>query len=306
MRILITGGAGFIGSHIADAYVAAGHDVTVIDDLSSGHRENVPAKARLEALDIRSPEAARVIAEVRPDVINHHAAQMNVRVSVERPAFDADVNIMGFLNVLEAGRAAGTKRVIFASSGGTVYGEPDVFPCPETHSTHPVCPYGVSKLSGEHYLFYYARIHGIDSVALRYANVYGPRQDPHGEAGVVAIFCQRLLAGEECTIFGDGLQTRDYVFVGDVARANVAALDTQHRGGLNIGTGRETNVVELFRTIDGRVGRKGAVRHVAPKEGEVRRSALDTTLASRVLGWRPQVSLEDGLAATVDFFRSRS
>ena len=222
MKIVITGGAGFIGSHIADAYVAAGHAVTVIDDLSSGHAENVPKGVRLEKLDIRSPEAARVIADVRPDVLNHHAAQMNVRVSVDRPGYDADINILGFLNLLEAARAAGTKRVIFASSGGTVYGEPEVFPCPETHSTHPVCPYGVSKLTGEHYLFYYSRIFGLETVSLRYANVYGPRQDPHGEAGVVAIFCQRLLAGQECTIYGDGLQTRDYVFVGDVARANVA------------------------------------------------------------------------------------
>jgi UDP-glucose 4-epimerase len=306
VRVVITGGAGFIGSHIADAYVAAGHEVIVIDDLSSGHRENVPRGARFENLDIRSPEAARVITDFKPEVLNHHAAQMNVRVSVDRPAFDADINILGLLNLLEAARGAGTRRVVFASSGGTVYGEPEVLPCPENQPTHPVCPYGVSKLSGEHYLYYYSRIHGLDYVALRYANVYGPRQDPHGEAGVVAIFAQKLLRGEECTIYGDGLQTRDYVFVGDVARASIAALETAYRGGINIGTGRETNVVDLFRTIDRLVGRKGVVRHIAPKEGEVRRSVLETALAGKVLGWRPHVSLEDGLAATVDFFRSRS
>jgi UDP-glucose 4-epimerase len=305
MRILITGGAGFIGSHVADAYVAAGHDVTVIDDLSSGHRENVPSAARFEKADVRSPEAARIVKDVRPDVINHHAAQMNVRVSVDRPSYDADINILGMLNVLEAGRAAGTKRVVFSSSGGTVYGEPERFPCPEEHPTHPVCPYGVSKLTGEHYLYYYSRIHGMHYVALRYANVYGPRQDPHGEAGVVAIFCQKLLAGEDCVIFGDGLQTRDYVFVGDVARANVAALTTNHSGGINIGTGRETSVVDLFERLNRLTGGKGAARHDPPKDGEVRRSCLDASLASKALGWRPEVSIDAGLGAAADFFRSR-
>ncbi len=306
MRIVVTGGAGFIGSHIADAYVAAGHDVTVIDDLSSGHLENVPEQARFENLDIRSADAARVIEELRPDVLNHHAAQMNVRISVERPAFDADVNILGLLNLLEAARRAGTRKVVFASSGGTVYGEPQTFPCPESHPTHPVCPYGVSKLCGEHYLYYYSRIFGLRYVALRYANVYGPRQDPHGEAGVVAIFSQRLLAGEPCTIFGDGLQTRDYVYVGDVVRANIAALDNEHCGALNIGTGRETSVVDLFERIRAAVGVDGEAVHAEPKEGEVRRSCLDVDLARRVLGWKPQVPLDEGLASTVDFFRARS
>jgi UDP-glucose 4-epimerase len=306
MRIVITGGAGFIASHVADAYVAAGHEVTILDDLSSGKRENVPKGARFEHCDIRSPEAARVIESVRPDVLNHHAAQMNVRVSVDKPGFDADINILGFLNVLEAGRRAGTRTVLFSSSGGTVYGEPDRTPSPETCATHPICPYGVSKLTGEHYLYYYARIFGFRYVALRYANIYGPRQDPHGEAGVIAIFVQRLLRGEECVIFGDGKQTRDYVYVGDVVRANLAALTSDFSGALNIGTGRETDVVELFRRIDARVGKKGSVRHVDPKDGEVRRSALDASLAGRVLGWIPKVGLDEGLAATVDFFRSRT
>jgi len=305
MRIVVTGGAGFIGSHVAEAYLAGGHEVTILDDLSSGRRENVPQAARFEQYDVRSPEAARVVEQVRPDVLNHHAAQMNVRVSVDKPSFDADVNILGFLNLLEAGRRAGTKTVIFSSSGGTVYGEPERIPSPETLPTRPICPYGVSKLSGEHYLYYYSRIFGFRYVALRYANVYGPRQDPHGEAGVIAIFSQKLLRGEECTIFGDGLQTRDYVFVGDVVRANVAALAADHCGAVNIGTGHETNVVELFQHIKARVGGTGKARHVDAKDGEVRRSALDASLARHVLGWAPEVPLSDGLAATVDFFRSR-
>jgi len=305
VRVLVTGGAGFIGSHVADAYVAAGHEVLVVDDLSSGHREQVPGRARIEKLDVRSSQAAELVADFRPDVINLHAAQMNVRVSVDRPAFDAEVNVLGLVNLVEAGRRAGTRHIVFASSGGTVYGNPEQFPCPEEHSTHPVCPYGVSKLAGEHYLHYYATTHGMRYVALRYANVYGPRQDPHGEAGVIAIFSQRVLAGEEATIFGDGLQTRDYVFVGDVVRANVAALEGDFCGPVNIGTGRETSVVELFERINALAGGKSSARPADAKEGEVRRSALAIERARRVLGWQPSVALDEGLAATVDFFRAR-
>ncbi|RMF24053.1 MAG: NAD-dependent epimerase/dehydratase family protein [Deltaproteobacteria bacterium] len=306
MRILVTGGAGFIGSHICDAYVEAGHEVLVVDDLSSGHRENVPAAAEFVEADVRSGEAARAVRDFAPEVINHHAAQINVRVSVERPRFDAEVNVLGLINVLEAAREAGTRRVIFASSGGTVYGEPDAYPCPETAPTRPICPYGASKLSGEHYLYYYDRIFGLHHIALRYANVYGPRQDPHGEAGVVAIFSQNLLRGDGVTIFGDGLQTRDYVFVGDVVRANVLALTTDYHGPLNIGTAIETNVVELYERIKALAGGPGVATHGPAKEGEVRRSSLDPTRAGERLGWRPEVDLERGLAATVDFFRPRS
>ncbi len=306
MRILVTGGAGFIGSHICDAYVEAGHEVLVVDDLSSGHRENVPEGAEFVEADVRSEEAARAVRDFAPEVINHHAAQMNVRVSVERPRFDAEVNVLGLINVLEAAREAGTRRVIFASSGGTVYGEPDAYPCPETAPTRPICPYGASKLSGEHYLYYYDRIFGLHHIALRYANVYGPRQDPHGEAGVVAIFSQNLLRGDGVTIFGDGLQTRDYVFVGDVVRANVLALTTDYHGPLNIGTAIETNVVELYERIKALAGGPGVATHGPAKEGEVRRSSLDPTRAGERLGWRPEVDLERGLAATVDFFRPRS
>lgn len=305
MKIVLTGGAGFIGSHLADAFVAAGHDVTVVDDLSSGKSAQVPAGARLVEADIRSPEAARVVADIRPDALVHHAAQMNVRHSVEDPAFDADVNVLGFVRLLEAARKAGTSVTVFASSGGTVYGEVERLPTPEEHPTVPVCPYGVSKLTGEHYLEYYRRIHGMRYVALRYANVYGPRQDPHGEAGVVAIFSKALLKGEGARIFGDGLQTRDYVFVGDVVRANLAALDSTWCGAVNIGTGVETDVVELHARLRRLIGREVLPEHAPAKDGEVRRSVLACERARRVLGWAPSISLDEGLAATVDFFRSR-
>ncbi|HEY2774419.1 MAG TPA: NAD-dependent epimerase/dehydratase family protein [Candidatus Binatia bacterium] len=306
MKILVTGGAGFIGSHLADAFVAAGHDVLVLDNLSSGHRAQVPAAARFHQLDIRSGEASAVVASEKPDVLCHHAAQMNVRFSVEDPAFDADVNVVGFVRLLEACRRAGTGAVLFASSGGTVYGEVDQFPTTEEHSTIPVCPYGVSKLTGEHYLEYYRRFCGMRYVALRYANVYGPRQDPHGEAGVVSIFSRALLAGTSCQIYGDGQQTRDYVFVGDVVRANLAALTSACCGAVNIGTSQETSVVELHAKLRRLTGHDVAPEHAPAKEGEVRRSVLSFDKARREIGWSPQVRLDDGLAATVDFFRSRS
>jgi len=305
MKILVTGGAGFIGSHIVDRLIQEGHDVVVVDNLSTGKKKNVNRAARFYKVDILSSKMEKIFKKEKPDLLSHHAAQMDVRRSVADPIYDAQVNILGFLNLLENAVRHGTKKVVFASSGGAVYGEQETFPAAEDHPVRPVSPYGISKLSGEHYLYYYQRVAGLNYVALRYANVYGPRQDPHGEAGVVAIFCQRLLRGDECTIYGDGLQTRDFVFVGDVVRANLAALDAQDSCALNIGTGLETNVVDLFGRIDGLVGSRGAVRHGAGKEGEVRRSALDAALAGRVLGWRPQVSLDEGLAATVDFFRSR-
>jgi len=306
MKILITGGAGFIGSHLADAFLAAGHHVAVIDNLSSGHFEQVPKAARFYQLDIRSEEAAGVVIGEKPDVLCHHAAQMNVRFSVENPVYDADVNVLGMLRMLEAARAAGTSLVLFSSSGGTVYGDVDVLPTPEGQPTVPLCPYGVSKLTGEHYLEYYRNTFGMRYVALRYANVYGPRQDPHGEAGAVAIFSRMLLKGETARIYGDGLATRDYVFVGDVVKANLAAVGTSHAcGAINIGTGRETSVVELYERLRQLAGSDIAAQHVAPKDGEVRRSVLDPARAQQVLGWKPSVSLDEGLAATVDFFRSR-
>ena len=305
MKILVTGGAGFIGSHLADAFLTEAHEVVVLDDLSSGHRAQVPGGARFHEVDIRSAEAAGIVAAEKPDVLCHHAAQMNVRYSVEDPVFDADVNVLGLLRVLEAARRAGTRLTIFASSGGTVYGDVVELPTGEEHATVPVCPYGVSKLTGEHYLEYYRHTHGMRYVALRYANVYGPRQDPHGEAGVVAIFAKALLAGSGARIFGDGLQTRDYVFVGDVVRANLAALESSWCGPVNIGTGRETSVVNLHARLRKVTGRDILPEHVDAKEGEVRRNVLVCNRAERELGWRPKVDLDDGLAATVDFFRSR-
>lgn len=306
MKIIVTGGAGFIGSHLSEACLAAGHEVTIIDDLSSGRNENVPSAARFEQLDIRSPEAAALVIETAPDVLIHHAAQMNVRVSVDKPAYDADINVLGFINLLEAARQVGTRRVIFASSGGTVYGEPEQLPCGEDQPLLPVCPYGVSKLAGEQYLYYYSRCYGIGYTALRYANVYGPRQDPHGEAGVVAIFCRKLIAGDDPVIYGDGEQTRDYVYVGDVVRANMAAIEKNYDGGVNIGTGKETSVNYLAERIIVSLGSDNTPSHEAARLGEVQRSALDVTLAGEVLGWEPLTSLDEGLVATIEFFRSRS
>lgn len=304
-KILVTGGAGFIGSHVADAFRAAGHDVHVMDDFSSGREENVPEGAIVHRMDIRSDEAAALMARERFDVLCHHAAQMDVRRSVADPAFDAQVNILGFLNLMEAGRENGLAKVLFSSTGGAIYGEPDYTPQDELHPLRPLSPYGITKLCTEKYLFYYHEQYGIDYVALRYANVYGPRQNPHGEAGVVAIFTERMLQGRQPFINGDGLQTRDYVYVGDVVRANLAALDYDASGIINVGTGIETNVVELFRAIRALIDPEIPEEHAPGKPGEQRRSVLGYDLAQRVLGWSPTVSLEEGLRRTVAWFRAR-
>jgi UDP-glucose 4-epimerase len=305
MKILITGGAGFIGSHIADAYLAAGHEVTIVDDLSTGRMKNIPSRAAFVKADIRDREAVeRLFGEGRFDAVNHHAAQMDVRRSVADPAHDASVNIIGVLTLLEAARAHGVRRVVFASSGGAIYGEQDVFPAPEEHPTRPISPYGVAKLTTERYLYYYDAVHGIRSVSLRYANVYGPRQNPEGEAGVVAIFTGKMLRGEEPLINGPGTQTRDYVYVGDVARANLAALQVERTAAYNIGTARETDVTTLFRALRPLTGSSAAERHGPAKAGEQLRSVLDVRRAAADLGWRPQVPLEEGLARTVEYFRA--
>jgi len=305
MKILVTGGAGFIASHLTDAFVAAGHQVAIIDDLSSGKRENLNPKATFYQLDVQDPGVAAVFQRERPEVLCHHAAQMDVRRSVADPVFDARVNLLGLLNLMEHGRQHGLKRVLFSSTGGAIYGEQETFPAAETHKLEPLSPYGVAKLASERYLFFYSTTYGISYAALRYANVYGPRQNPHGEAGVVAIFTEKLLRGERPIINGDGTQTRDYVYVGDLVRANLAALQSDFTGALNLGTGIETDVNVLFRHLRTLCGSDAPEQHGPAKPGEQRRSVIDAGVAQRVLGWRPQVSLEDGLRETVGFFRAK-
>jgi UDP-glucose 4-epimerase len=303
VKVLVSGGAGFIGSHVTDVFLDAGHEVWALDDLSSGRRENLKVEVRLVVADIRSPDAARLVESERFEVICHLAAQMDVRRSVADPRFDAEVNIAGFLNLLEAARKSGVRKVVFSSTGGAIYGEQDVHPAPESHPTRPVSPYGVSKASGELYLGYYRAQYGLASVALRYANVYGPRQNPHGEAGVVAIFSERLLRGEPCIINGTGEQTRDFVYGPDVARANLLAATRDVQGPINIGTGIETDVNRLYALLARAAGVDRAAQHALAKPGEQMRSSVDPSLAAKVLGWRPAVALEEGLQRTVGWFR---
>jgi len=303
VKVLVTGGAGFIASHIVDAYVERGHEVVIFDDLSTGQKSNLNPKATFHEVDIADPKAVKLIAQIKPDVLNHHAAQMDVRHSVADPQFDARVNILGFINLLEACNNAGTKKVIFASSGGAVYGEQDIFPAPEEHPTRPSSPYGVSKRTGELYLSYYQQAFGLPYIALRYANVYGPRQSNKGEAGVVAIFISLLLAGKVPVINGDGKQTRDYVYVGDVVNASVAALESPFVGEINIGTGVETDVATLFQSLRQGAGSKLEASHGPAKIGEQRRSCLAAQRAADIFGWRPQVSLREGLERTIAYYR---
>ncbi|MGA6992343.1 MAG: NAD-dependent epimerase/dehydratase family protein [Candidatus Deferrimicrobiaceae bacterium] len=305
MKILVTGGAGFIGSNIADAYADAGHEVIVLDDLSSGKKENVPAAARFVLCDIGSDTATEAIRTFRPEVVNHHAAQINVRASVADPGFDAKVNILGTIRLLEACRQYGVRKFLFASSGGAGYGEQESFPADESHPLRPVSPYGAAKMSVELYLNFYRAQYGLDYTSLRYANVYGPRQDPHGEAGVVAIFCERLLKGQTAIVNGDGEQTRDYVYAGDVVRANVAALERGGGRAINIGTGIETSVNTLFRILRDSSGSTQEEIHGPVQPGEQRRSCLENLLALEELGWYPEVALEEGLARTLSFFREK-
>ena len=305
-KILVTGGAGFIGSTIADLFLAAGWEVAVVDDLSSGKREQVPAGAHFFPCDVRSSAAAEAVLREKPAVICHHAAQIDVRKSIADPRFDCDVNLGGLLNVMQAAVKAGSvKQVLLASSGGATYGDTDQIPTREDHPARPLSAYGVAKAASELYLGVYAANYGIPFAALRYANVYGPRQDPHGEAGVVAIFAGRLLAGEPCTVNGDGRQTRDYVFVGDVARANLLAAEKAFAGALNIGTGVETEVNVLFAKLALAAGVEAVPRHAPAKPGEQKRSCIDPSAAARALGWRPEVALDEGLRRTVEYFRAR-
>ena len=296
MRAIVTGGAGFVGSHVVEELLRRGDDVLVLDDLSSGKRENLPEGARLEVVDVRAPVGEHFAGA---EVCFHLAAQADVRVSVERPAHDAQVNVLGTIWVLEAARCHGT-QVVLASTGGAIYGECER-PAPEDSQRRPLAPYGVSKLAAEEYLAAYNRLHGTRHVSLRYGNVYGPRQDPHGEAGVVAIFLGRLAEGEQARIFGDGRQTRDYVYAGDVARATLAAID--HEGVFNVGTGIETSVLELYELCRRVAGSDLEAKAAPARLGELQRSVLDVSLAQRELGWRPETGLEEGLRLTWESLR---
>jgi UDP-glucose 4-epimerase len=294
MRAVVTGGAGFIGSNLVDALLARGDEVHVLDDLSKGKRENVAGAARLHVADVRAPDDA--LDTAKPDVVFHLAAQADVRVSVEQPDLDADVNVLGTVRVLEAARRHGA-RVVFASTGGAIYGECDG-PAPEGAPRRPLAPYGASKLCGEEYLATWNRLYGTAHVSLRFGNVYGPRQEPHGEAGVVAIFMGLLLEGGTPTIYGDGRQTRDYVFVGDVVDAVLRAAEHGGGGVFNVGTGVETSVLELYDAIAAATGVERPAEHAEARLGELQRSVLDPSAAGRALGWRARTSLEDGLRAT--------
>lgn len=305
MRALVTGGAGFIGSHLVDRLLAAGHHVSIIDNLSSGSERNLSeayrqARERVElhVADVRDASTSELVTSCQPEVVFHLAAQADVRVSVSDPGLDAEVNIVGTLRVLEGARLAGARKIVFASSGGTIYGEPDPasLPVGESHPQVPVSPYGVSKKAGGDYLACYHALHGMDTCALALANVYGPRQDPHGEAGVVAIFAGRLLEGTPCTIFGDGSQTRDFVEVADVAKAFEAAAEPGRGSGLviNIGTGVETSVNQLYEAMAAAARVEAPAVHAEPRQGELARSSLAIDLARTELGWSPEVGLADG------------
>lgn len=314
MRALVTGGAGFIGSHLSELLLREGWEVAVIDDLSTGREENLPPGVGFYRLDLVDRDGVtRAVQDLRPEVVFHQAAQASVVHSWEDPARDAQVNLVGLLNLLEASLAARVRAFVFASSGGVLYGDAETIPTPETAAEVPLSPYGVAKLAGEHYLYTFQQARGLPYIALRYGNVYGPRQDPQGEAGVVAIFGRAMLAGEVPTIYGDGRQTRDFVYVEDVARANLLAAQALLSGfrgqeldeaAFNVGTGVETSVLTIFRELARLTGFSGEPRFAAARPGEVRRSALDGTRAAQVLGFTPAVSLGEGLARTVDWLRS--
>jgi len=303
MKILVTGGAGFIGSHIVDACIEAGHEVVVLDDLSTGKEGNLNRHAKFYNIDIRSEEILRLFTSERPDIVNHHAAQVNVRRSTTNPIFDANTNVIGSINVLEAARLSGTRHILFSSSGGAVYGNPNYLPCDELHPIQPLSQYGVSKYTAEQYILAYHRQFGINYTILRYANVFGPRQDPNGEAGVVAIFIGSMLGGHMPTIYGSGEQERDFIFVGDCVRANLLAQEKETVGTFNIGTGNGTSVNDLYSVLQGVTGFREEPIHIPAIPGEVFKTRLDISKSDGVMGWRSDVSLQDGLALTVDSIR---
>lgn len=298
MKILVTGGAGFIGSHVVDGFLAAGHEVGVIDDLSTGKRANLNSNATFYNIDIRSSEIADIFAKEKPDVVCHHAAQMDVRRAVREPQFDASVNVVGSVNVLESARQSGVKKIIYASTGGAVYGEPASLPVDEGHAIAPLSPYGLTKHTFEDYLALYRRLYRCAYTVLRYPNVFGPRQDPHGEAGVVAIFIQKMLAGEQPTIFGDGTKTRDYVYIDDIVAANLLAIDA--KGDVyNLGWGKEVSDYQIFCAVRDALGVTAEPNFGQKRPGEIDRVCLDGQRIYRDLGWQPRVSLAEGVARTV-------
>lgn len=306
MRILITGGAGFIASHVADAYIEAGHEVAIVDDLSRGSEKNLNPKADFHCVDIRDRVAlARVFTEIQPEIVNHHVAQIDVRRGVSEPLFDADVNILGSLNILEFATKCETKRIIYASSAGACYGDPETLPVTESHPVNPISPYGISKHTVEHYLFAFQKLYGLDYVVLRYGNVYGPRQSSKGEAGVFAIFCEQMLQGIQPTIYGDGKKIRDYVFIDDVVKANVLALDRGQGEIFNIASGMPTTDYAVFSRLRHWVGPIIEPRYADRRPGEVEKIVLDVSKAKRILGWEPEVSLYDGVKRTAEWFKEQ-
>ncbi len=305
-KILITGGAGFIGSNVADRFIQDGHKVVIIDNLSTGVEANLPKRAKFYRVDIRSAVIDKIFERERPDVLCHHAAQIDVRKSTRDPIFDAEVNIIGSLNLFGSCVKHKVKKIIFASTGGAIYGEQDYFPADENHPANLLSPYGIAKLSIEGYLHFYRKMYGIDFVSLRYANVYGPRQNPFGEAGVVAIFTDRLLQNKKAIINGDGKQTRDFVFVEDVVESNVLALRYPKSDTFNIATGIETDINRIFRMLKDKAGSKQKETHGPAKSGEQRRSVLDCSKAKRFLKWKPRHSLQEGIAKTVEYYSQAS
>ena len=305
MKIIVTGGAGFIGSWVCEAYIAEGHEVLAVDDLSTGSEGNIPPEAEFVECDVRDSEKLeKTFREFRPQVVNHHAAQINVRSSVENPSFDAEVNIVGSLNVLRLCAERGTERFVFASTGGALYGEPRRLPAGEATPALPISPYGIAKLATEHYVRYHSRSFGVRHAVLRYANVYGERQNPEGEAGVIAIFCRNAVNGKPCAIFGDGNQTRDYVYVSDVASANVLATRTDE-GTFNIGTSVETSVRDIARILGETRGTELEVVYRERRSGEVERISLDSSLAAEKLGWEPRTDFREGILRTWKWFSER-
>jgi UDP-glucose 4-epimerase len=304
-KILVTGGAGFIGSHVVDLFLSKGYEVVIVDDLSTGRASNLNPAAKFYKIDIRDPKIRDIFAAERPDYVSHHAAQMDVRRSVAQPLFDADVNILGSINLIECAKEFQVKHFVYISSGGAAYGEPERVPCLETDPINPICQYGASKHTVEHYLYMYHVNYGMNYTVLRYPNVFGPRQDPQGEAGVVAIFTGKMLLGEPVTINGDGEQTRDYVFVGECAYANYLAVTVEHTSGIyNIGWGRPTSVNQIFTNLAAITGYNLPANYGPAKVGETRHIYLDATKAGKELGWKPSKTLEEGLRETVEYFRT--